>query len=102
MPVTPLRDTQILLLLDNCLVKARQCQEREVEAEARGEHSRVEYLRKLRAHYVSMQETLKDQIFRQGVTPTELGERLARLDRRFEPRSDAPDVSAPPSTFLPK
>lgn len=97
-----LSDTQVLLLLDNCLVKARQCQEREHEAEARGEYSRVEYLRKLRAHYSAMQETLQDQIFRKGVTPDELAQRLAHLDRRFEPRSEAPVVTADPSNFLPK
>jgi hypothetical protein len=97
-----LSDTQVLLLLDNCLVKARQCQDRELEAETRGEHSRIEYLRKLRAHYVAMQETLKDQIFRMGVTPDELAQRLAHLDRRFEPRSEAPVVTADPSNFLPK
>jgi hypothetical protein len=97
-----LSDTQILLLLDNCLVKARQCQERELEAEARGEYSRVQYLRKLRAHYAAMQETLQDQIFRKGVTPTELAQRLARLDRRFERRSEAPAVTAVPSALLRK
>lgn len=100
---TTLSDTQVLLLLDNCLVKARQCQDRELEAEARGEYSRVEYLRKLRAHYAAMQETLQDQIFRKGVTPDELAQRLAHLDRRFEPRSDAPAVpAAQPSSLLPK
>jgi len=103
MPVPALSDTQVLLLLDNCLVKARQCQERELEAEVRGEHSRVEYLRKLRAHYASMQETLQAQIFRKGVTPTELAQQLARLDRRFERRSDAPAaVKAHPSILTSK
>lgn len=97
-----LSDTQILLLLDNCLVKARQCRDRELEAEARGEFSRVEYLRKLRAHYAAMQETLQDQIFRKGVTPDELAQRLAHLDRRFEHLSDAPPVAAHPSSLLPK
>jgi hypothetical protein len=98
-----LSDTQVLLLLDNCLVKARQCQERELEAETRGEHSRIEYLRKLRAHYLAMQETLQDQIFRKGVTPDELAQRLAHLDRRFESRSEAPAVPAvQPSSLLPK
>jgi hypothetical protein len=99
---TTLSDTQVLLLLDNCLVKARQCQERELEAEGRGEYSRVEYLRKLRAHYLAMQETLQDQIFRKGVTPDELAQRLAHLDRRMERRSDAPAVESHSSTFLPK
>jgi hypothetical protein len=96
-----LSDTQILLLLDNCLVKARQCQERELEAEGRAEYSRVQYLRKLRAHYTAMQETLQDQIFRKGVTPAELAQRLARLDRRFE-RRDAPAIRPHPSTLLSK
>jgi hypothetical protein len=95
-------DMQVLLLLDNCIVKARQCQDRELEAEARGEYSRVEYLRKLRAHYAAMQETLQDQIFRQGVTPSELAERLSHLDRRVERRSEAPAVTADPSALLRK
>ena len=102
MTASPLSDTQVLLLLDNCLGKARQCQERELEAEVRGEYSRVEYLRKLRAHYASMQETLQAQIFRKGITPTELAQQLARLDRRFERRSDAPAVTAHPSTLTPE
>jgi hypothetical protein len=97
-----LSDTHVLLLLDNCLVKARQCQERELDAEARGEYSRVQYLRKLRAHYAAMQETLQDQIFRKGVTPTELAQQLARLDRRMERRSEPRGVSAEPSTVLSK
>ena len=97
-----LSDTQVLLLLDNCLVKARRCRERELEAEARGEYSRVQYLRKLRAHYSAMQETLQDQIFRKGVTPSELAERLARLDRRIERRSEPRGVSAEPPTVSPK
>jgi hypothetical protein len=79
----------MLLLLDNCLMQARRCAARELAAEARGEHSRVQYLRKLRSHYLAMQQTLQEQIFRKGVTPTELAERLAHLDRRFERRSDA-------------
>jgi hypothetical protein len=95
-------DTQILLLLDNCLMQARRCEARELEAEARGEHSRVQYLRKLRSHYLAMQETLQDQILRKGVTPTELAERLAHLDRRFKPRSDAPAVTANLSRLQPK
>ena len=95
-------DTQILLLLDNCLMQARRCQARELEADARGEHSRVQYLRKLRAHYLAMQETLQDQIFRKGVTPSELAGRLAHLDRRFEPRPDAPAVTADLRSLQPK
>ncbi len=82
-------DTQILLLLDTCCMQARRCEARELEAEARSEHSRVQYLRKLRSHYLAMQESLQEQIFRKGVTPTQLAERLAHLDRRFERRSDA-------------
>ena len=89
MSIPTFTDAQVLLLLDNCLVKARQCKARELEAEARGEHSRVEYLRKLGAHYASMQQALENQIFRQGITASELAERLARLDRRLEPRSDS-------------
>lgn len=101
MNIPTLTDAQVLLLLDNCLVKARQCQERELEAEARGEHSRVEYLRKLRAHYLSMQESLQEQIFRKGVTPSELAQRLAHLDRRLGPRSDASSSSGPAAELAP-
>src|SRR5688572_31510892 len=72
MSIPTFTDAQVLLLLDNCLVKARQCKARELEAEARGEHSRVEYLRKLGAHYASMQQALENQIFRQGITASEL------------------------------
>jgi hypothetical protein len=91
MKVPPtLTETQILLLLDNCLLKARHCKARELEAEARGQHSRVQYLRKLKAHYVAIQETLEDQIFRQGITPSDLAHSLAHLDRRCEPPSESP------------
>jgi hypothetical protein len=83
-----LTDMKILLLLDNCIVKARQCQEREFEAEALGQYSRAEYLRKLRAHYHSVRAALEEEIFERGVNESELAQRLAKLDRRSEVRTN--------------
>jgi hypothetical protein len=79
-----LTDTQILLLLDNCIATVQKLQEREREAGLQGHHSRVEYVRKLRMHYTAMQEALQHEIFRNGLTPSELARRLADIDRRTE------------------
>src|SRR5687767_14878165 len=83
-----LTDTQVLLLLESCFTNAQKLEHREREAKLEGQHSRAEYLRKLRLHYNAMQESLTREIFQNGVAPSELLERLADLDRRLEPRSD--------------
>jgi|SRR5688572_9180798 len=77
-----LSHAEILLLLDQCIVKVRACTERIMQAEQQGRHSKVAYLRNLRAHYVSKQESLEWHILQAGVTPSELAEKLAHLDRR--------------------
>lgn len=77
-----------LLLLENCLTNAQKLEHREREARLQGQNSKAEYLHKLRRHYQAMQESLTHEIFKSGVTPDELLQRLADLDRRLEPRSD--------------
>jgi len=83
-----LTDTQVLLLLDDCVTTAQKLEHREREARLQGHHSKAEYLLKLRLHYNAMQEALMHEIFKKGVAPDELIQRLADLDRRIGSRAD--------------